>query len=72
MILFGFCISINGQLFEAAHWGMCVDEAFSYINDQHEWELMRPMDPSAEWEWAELALYEDGPSLVYWMGEAEA
>lgn len=49
-----------------------MEEAFSYINDQHEWELMRPMDPSAEWEWTELALYDDGPSLVYWMGEAEA
>lgn len=72
MILYGFCIQIDGQLFEAAHWGMCVDEAFSYVNQQIQWLRFRAWDPNAEWEYAELAFYEDGPSLVYWLPEAEA
>jgi len=72
MILFGFCICINDELYEAAAWGECVDQAFSFINEKYEWELMRCLDESAEWEWAEIAFYRDDPRLVYWMGEAEA
>ncbi len=72
MILYGFCIQIGGQLLEAAHWGGCVDEAFSYVNDQLQWHRLKVWDDTAEWEYAELASYEDGPSLLYWLPEADA
>ena len=70
MTLFGFCIQIDGQLYEAAAWGADVDNAFAVLHECFEWEHMRALDESAEWEWCELASF-DG-ALIWWLEAGEA
>lgn len=72
MTLFGFCIEINGCLYEKAAWGIDVDDAFGVLHECFELEHMRPMDQSAEWEWCELAYFHSHVDLIWWLEAAEA
>jgi len=70
--LFGFCIEINGSLYEAAAWALDVDDAFGVLPQCYDLEHMRAIDKSAEWEWCELAYFHSHVDLVWWLGDAEA
>ncbi len=76
MTLFGFCLQMDGKLYEAAAWGPYVDHAFEVVNSsdvalaafpQHQ---RRPDDERIEWEWCELAFF-CGP-LIWWLEAGEA
>ena len=71
MTLFGFCIEICGNIYEAAAWGIDVDDAFGVLHECFELEHMRPMDEHAEWEWCELAHFHSDIDLVWWLETGE-
>lgn len=72
MTLFGFCIEINGCLYETAAWGIDVDDAFGVLHECFELDKIRPMDQSAEWEWCELAHFHSHVDLIWWLEAGEA
>ena len=70
MTLFGFCIEINGQLFEAAAWGLDVDDAFSVLHERFDLNLQASQ--TNEFEYCALAFFESDIDLVWWLESGEA
>jgi|TARA_Y100000033_G_scaffold22330_1_gene21065 hypothetical protein len=70
--LFGFCIEINGEIYESAAWALDVDDAFNVLHENFELEHMRALDENAEWDWIELAYFHNEVDLIWWMEAGEA
>ena len=71
-------IEINGQLYEAAAWGLGVDEAFQVVNNSSidlacfPKHMRHPDDQRVEWEWCELAYFHNNIEMIYWLPWGEA
>ncbi len=72
MTLYGFCIQIDGELYEAAAWGLDVEDAFGVLHECFELEHQRALDPNAEWEYCALAYFHSDVDLMWWLEAGEA
>ena len=84
MILFAFSVELAGEWYEAAGWGVDVNDAFGTLQNrlqhqtrQHaerslEWGMLNALSKCNEWEYSEIATFDGPPPLVWWLGMGEA
>ncbi len=72
MILFAFSVELAGEWYEAAGWGVDVNDAFNTVQESLEWETLKALSQCGEWEYSEIATFDGPPPLVWWLGMGEA
>ncbi len=71
MTLYGFCIQVGNEVYEACAWGLDVDDAFSVLPECLAFNNSLGLTET-EWEYCALATFDNDVFLIWWLGQGVA